>query len=161
MDIQFDITFIVEIVFALIGLLIMRYVYPWLKSNTSVKQQQELNGIFDVVVAAAQQLFGESGRGPERREYALKCIQAWLSARGIKLDVDRLDAMLEAAVFRLKQNSEIQNTNTSATPEIPEPVVDDMEEVVEDDDMAMDEESAEVVMEPEESNEEDRQSSAE
>ena len=160
MDIQFDITFIVEIVFALIGLLVMRYVYPWLKSNTSVKQQQELNGIFDVVVAAAQQLFGESGRGPERREYALKCLQAWLSTRGIKLDVDRLDAMLEAAVFRLKQNSESQNTNTSETHEIPEPVVDEIEELVEDD-AAMEEEYTEVVMEPEESHEEDRQSSAE
>lgn len=108
MDIQFDITFIVEIVFALIGLIVMRYLYPWLKSNMSVKQQQELNEIIDVIVAAAQQLFGGSGRGAERKEYALSCLEAWLGSKGIKVDADKLDAMLEAAVYRLKTASEEQ-----------------------------------------------------
>ena len=117
MDIQFDITFIVEIVFALIGLVVMRYIYPWLKSNMSVKQQQELNEIFDVIVAAAQQLFGGSGRGAERKEYALNCLEAWLSSKGIKLDADKLDAMLEAAVYRLKSANENQNSNIVEEPQ--------------------------------------------
>lgn len=168
MDIQFDITFIVEFVFIAICLIAARYVYPWLKSNMSVKQQQEVNQILDVIVDAAEQLFGGSGRGAERKEYALKCVSAWLNSRGIKIDAERLDILLEAAVFRMKKSiaENASATTEQPTPEVIEEVEAPVEEIPEDEEFVdeFDEGDAEEYEEPtedDEGNAEDRESCAE
>ena len=168
MDIQFDITFIVEIVFTLICLIAARYILPWLKANMTVKQQQELNEILDVIVYAAQQVFGGTGRGAERKEYALNCVEAWLNSRGIKIDADRLDVLLEAAVFRLKGSLEEQPSDTAELqqPEDVEEVEAPVEEIPEDEEFIDeyaegDVEEYEMAAADDEGNAEDRESCAE
>lgn len=56
-------------------------------------------------VEAAEQIFG-GGRGAEKKEYAKMVIQKYLSAKGIVLDLDIIEAYIEAAVKEMKVNGE-------------------------------------------------------
>lgn len=56
-------------------------------------------------VEAAEQIFG-GGRGQEKKEYAKMVIKKYLSAKGIILDLDVIEAYIEAAVKELKLNGE-------------------------------------------------------
>jgi len=54
-------------------------------------------------VEAAEQIFG-GGKGKEKKEYAKAIITKYLSAKGITLDIDVIEAYIEAAVKELKWN---------------------------------------------------------
>jgi len=54
----------------------------------------------NVAVAAAEQLFRESGAGEKKKLYVL----GFLQSKGFTYDSDTIDVMIEAAVLGLKQN---------------------------------------------------------
>lgn len=97
---MFDITTIIEIVFALIGTIFTAVVVPYIKSKTTTEQQSEINAWVRIAVTAAEQIYKGSGRGQEKKAYVL----AWLSERNIKVDEARLDALIEAAVYDMNNN---------------------------------------------------------
>ena len=92
-----DLTPIIEAIITLLGVALTTIVVPLIKAKTSAAQQEEINGWVRVAVAAAEQLYQGSGRGPEKLAY----VETWLAKRGIKLDTDKLSAMIEAAVYEL------------------------------------------------------------
>lgn len=92
-----DLTPIIEAVITLLGVALTTIVVPLIKAKTSAAQQEEINGWVRVAVAAAEQLYKGQGRGPEKLAY----VETWLAKRGIKLDTDKLSAMIEAAVYEL------------------------------------------------------------
>lgn len=94
---MFDITPIVEALFALIATVISVILIPYIRSKTTEKQQQTINGWIRIAVAAAEQIFNGEGRGEEKKQYVL----GFLSDKGFKLDENSLDAMIEAAVLEL------------------------------------------------------------
>lgn len=93
-----DVTMIVEAVFALIAAVITAFVIPYIKSKTTAEQQTQINAWVKIAVAAAEQIFVGSGRGEEKKAYVLQ----WLKERGITVDAEKLDAMIEAAVYDLE-----------------------------------------------------------
>lgn len=95
---MFDITLIIEAVFALIAVIVTAIVIPYIRSRTTEAQQMEINGWIAIAVAAAEQLYKGEGRGTEKKAYVIN----WLSTRNIKVDHEKLDALIEAAVFELK-----------------------------------------------------------
>ena len=101
---MFDITNIIEAVFALIGVVITCIVIPYVKSKTTKEQQAEVRTWIKIAVTAAEQLYKGTGRGKEKKEYVL----AWLTSHGVTVDAEKLDAMIEAAVY------ELSNITTSA-----------------------------------------------
>ena len=92
-----DITTIIETVAALIAATITAVVIPYIKSRTTAQQQAEINAWVRIAVAAAEQIYRGNGRGEEKKAYVLN----WLAERGVTLDEDRLDALIEAAVYEL------------------------------------------------------------
>ena len=54
-----------------------------------------------IAVAAAEQLYKGAGRGAEKKAYVLE----FLKKNGFTIDMDAIDAMIEAAVQQL--NSEV------------------------------------------------------
>ena len=54
-------------------------------------------------VEAAEQIFG-GGKGEEKKEYAKSVIKKYLSAKGIHLDLDIIEAYIESAVKELKDH---------------------------------------------------------
>lgn len=93
-----DITTIIEAVFALVAAVITAIVIPYIKSRTTAQQQEEINAWVKIAVAAAEQIYTGSGRGEEKKAYVL----GWLAEHGVTLDEERINALVEAAVYELK-----------------------------------------------------------
>ena len=94
-----DITPILEAVVSLIAVIITVIIIPYIKSKTTVAQQQEISAWVKIAVSAAEQIYKGVGRGEEKKEYVLN----WLAEKGIKIDADELDAMIESAVYELNE----------------------------------------------------------
>ena len=95
---EYNITPIVEAVFMLIAAIITVVFIPFIKSKTTAQQQAEINAWVKIAVSAAEQIYNGSGRGAEKKAYVLE----WLKQRGITVDEAKLDAMIESAVYELK-----------------------------------------------------------
>ena len=94
---MFDITTIIEAVFALIAVVISVIVIPFIKSKTTEAQQQTINSWVRIAVAAAEQIYTGSDRGVEKKAHVV----AFLNSKGITFDVETVDAMIESAVYEL------------------------------------------------------------
>lgn len=90
-----NITPIIEAVFALLAAVITAVVIPYIKSRTTVQQQAEINAWVKIAVTAAEQIYKGAGRGAEKKAYVLD----WLNAHGVTVDTDKLDALIESAVY--------------------------------------------------------------
>ena len=95
---MFDITTIIEAFFARLAAIITAIVIPWIKSKTTAEQQREVNAWTRIAVTAAEQIYSGSGRGEEKKRYVLN----WLRAHGIEVDEEKLEALIESAVYELK-----------------------------------------------------------
>lgn len=107
---MFNVTPIVEAVLTLIAVVITALVIPYIRSKTTADQQAQLSGWISIAVTAAEQIYSGSGRGAEKKEYVLK----WLNARGITVDSAQLDAMIEAAVYELKNGFIVPSTTLNS-----------------------------------------------
>lgn len=99
-----DFTPILEAVATLAVALITTFVVPYIKSKTTLEQQTQLNAWVKIAVTAAEQVYEGPGQGDKKKVYVL----TWLKGHGIVVDEDKLDAMIEAAVYEL--------TNTGLIP---------------------------------------------
>ena len=97
---MFDITTIIEAVFMLLAAIITAIVIPYIKSKTTASQQAEINAWVNIAVTAAEQIYTGSGRGEEKKTYVLN----WIREHGITVDAEKLDALIEAAVYDLTNN---------------------------------------------------------
>lgn len=107
---DFNITPIVEAVFLLIAAVITTIVIPYIKSRTTAQQQAEINAWVRIAVTAAEQIYRGSGRGEEKKAYVLN----WLAEHGITLDANRIDALIEAAVYELNHGVLSDSTSKEA-----------------------------------------------
>lgn len=95
---MFDITTIIEAVFALIAAVVTAIVIPYIRSRTTAQQQAEIADWVKVAVSAAEQIFTGAGKGTEKKAYVLE----WLHEHNVAVDESKLDALIEAAVYALK-----------------------------------------------------------
>ena len=85
----FDITPVMEAVAALLAAVITAVVIPYIKTKTTTDQQRQINTWVQIAVSAAEQIYNGPGRGED----------------GVTVDADKLDAMIEAAVYDLKNGA--------------------------------------------------------
>ena len=95
-----DITPIIEAIITLVFLCITTFLIPYIKSKTTSAQQEQIQAWVNIAVMAAEQLIQGSGKGAEKKEYVIK----WLNEHNITFDAEKLDAMIEAAVYKLTNN---------------------------------------------------------
>lgn len=95
-----DFTPILEAVATLAVALITTFVVPYIKSKTTLEQQTQINAWVRIAVTAAEQVYEGPGQGDKKKAYAM----TWLAGHGISVDEDKLDAMIEAAVYELANN---------------------------------------------------------
>ena len=98
---MFNITPIIQCVICVLFILGSAYGLPFLKSKVSTAKLIELQGYVNIAVKAAEQIFRGSGLGAEKKNYVLQ----WLNDRGITYDDDKVDAMIESAVYELNQEA--------------------------------------------------------
>ena len=96
-----DITPIVNALIALIAALISVFLIPWIKANTTAKEQENMLELIKIAVAAAEQIDEGSGRGEEKKQYVLD----FLASKGIKVDDEAVNAAIESFVQQINSGS--------------------------------------------------------
>ena len=89
---------ILKALIALVSLAITGVVIPYVKSKTTNEQRVTLLDLIDTAVAAAEQTIKGSDKGNEKLEY----VKAWLAERDVKVYGNELMALIESAVYSLK-----------------------------------------------------------
>ena len=97
----FDITPVMVAVAALLAAVITAVVIPYIKTKTTTDQQRQINTWVQIAVSAAEQIYNGPGRGEDKKKYVVE----WLRQHGVTVDADKLDAMIEAAVYDLKNGA--------------------------------------------------------
>ncbi len=98
---KIDLTLIIEAVLALLSAVLTAFVLPMLRRRLSDEQTERLRTWVQVGVAAAEQLFG-SKTGQQKKDYVLSL----LLSKGLVVDVDEVNAMIESEVHNLIRNTE-------------------------------------------------------
>lgn len=94
-----DLTPLVEIMISLLALVITTYLIPWIKANTTHKQQEYIRAAAHVAVYAAEKFYG-AGHGDEKLAYAEKVLK---EDYGIYLNMNKLEAVVDAAIKEMEQ----------------------------------------------------------
>ena len=100
---MFDITTIIEAILALVAVVITGIVIPYINKRTTTEQQKEILAWVKIAVTAAEQIYVGSGRGPEKKMYVID----WLADRNITVDTNKIDAIIESAVYELNNGTVI------------------------------------------------------
>lgn len=91
-----DINEILSIVFALVIVVISRYLIPYLKTRLEKEGQEQLVELIEALVQAAEQIYNGVKQGEQKKEYVVKA----LAENGIEV-TKAVDAMIESAVYSL------------------------------------------------------------
>ncbi|MCM1224073.1 MAG: phage holin [Lachnospiraceae bacterium] len=90
------------------GLVITRYLIPWIKSQIDIQSMQTVTEWTKYAVLSAQQTL-QTDSGEERKAIVTKFLQEFLTAKNISISDEQLDTLIEAAVKEMKMS---ENRNT-------------------------------------------------
>ncbi|GAB6989338.1 phage holin, LLH family [Paenibacillus pini] len=96
-----DLTPIVQAIVILAAAIITTIIVPYIKSKTSINQQNQISLWIDVAVHAAEQLYIGSGRGEEKKQYVIN----FLKIKGFKIDIESIEALIESTVNKINNDS--------------------------------------------------------
>lgn len=91
-----DYTEFMQAIIALLATLITTILIPYIKKKLSAEKTEELRKWVGIAVKAAEQLYG-SKTGQQKKEYVV----SFLLSKGIKFDAGKVEAMIEAEVYKL------------------------------------------------------------
>ena len=94
-----DITSIVNAVIALLAAVVSTFLVPWIKGKVEAQKLEKIVDWVTIAVSAAEQIYNESGMGEKKKQYVLD----FLEDKGLTVDINSVDAMIEAAVYGLKE----------------------------------------------------------
>ncbi|MEY8416651.1 phage holin, LLH family [Tissierella praeacuta] len=92
-----NIDIIVKVIIPILGAILTYMIVPFIKSKTTKEQRENVYFWIKIAVNAAEQVYKEKGQGKLKKEYVVD----YLMDRGIKLTVEELDVLIEAAVLEL------------------------------------------------------------
>lgn len=92
-----NLTEIIVALIGLLGLIITGVLVPYIRSKTTAEQRENIYTIVLLAVQAAEQIFFKPGEGEKKKQFVID----YLSSRGIKLTIEDLNILIEAAVKEL------------------------------------------------------------
>lgn len=92
---------IIRGIFAVIAMLLTRYVIPLLKEWYEARVDEKIKMVIRDAVEAFEQTIKGSGKGPVKKEEVIKYVTKALTEAGIAVDEKKLDILIEAAVFAM------------------------------------------------------------
>lgn len=88
-------------VLSIVSALITGLLIPYIKSKIDREKRVEIMEMVEVAVKAAEQIYDvkypDGNKGAEKKEYVV----SWLNERGVKIDGEALDVLIEATVKEL------------------------------------------------------------
>lgn len=94
MDIMILKDSIAEVIVIVIGLVITRYLVPYLKERYGAERIKNVYDLIVKAVQAAEMLFPDSGSGAEKKQYVID----YIAQKGIVISEADLDIFIESAV---------------------------------------------------------------
>ena len=94
-----DLTPIINAAIMLISAVITAFVIPWIKGKIDAQKLSKIMNWVKIAVNAAEQIYTEAKMGEKKKEYVLN----FLASKGYTLDPEKIDAMIESAVYELKK----------------------------------------------------------
>lgn len=92
-----NLTEIIVAVIGLLGVIITGVLIPYLRSKTTAEQRNNIYTVVSLAVQAAEQIFFKPGEGEKKKQFVID----YLYSRGIKLTLEDLNILIEAAVKEL------------------------------------------------------------
>ena len=92
-----DITIVVEAAITIVVFAVGAFLIPWIRQKIGDAKTNDLLLWVGIFVRAAEQIYGESGLGVQKKKYVLEKLQE----KGYSLDLEAIDDMIEAAVLEL------------------------------------------------------------
>ena len=74
-------------------------VVPWIKSRLDAQKYEKVKAWVNAAVAAAEKIYWTDGSGVDKKAWVLD----FLASKGIQIDAESLDVLIEAAVYNLPQ----------------------------------------------------------
>lgn len=105
-----DLTPIFQAVITLLAALMTYRLVPWIKSKTSAQQQVNLQAVINILVYAAEQVYG-AGNGAHKLNY----VTERLKAAGYDLNAHNIMEMIEASVKSIDLAAPPQSPTTEPT----------------------------------------------
>ena len=93
---------VMKCVVIVVCLLITRYAIPFLKQTIEKQQNEVLNALVQIAVQYAEQCYDT---GKEKKEIVTEFLKTQLQAKNISISDEQLNALIESAVYVLRQNS--------------------------------------------------------
>lgn len=94
-----DLTEILEALITLLFVIATGYLIPFIKAKVSKDRLNEIMVWIKTAVHAAEQIYKGTSRGREKKEYVLK----FLKDKGIKLDEESIEMLIESTVLELNK----------------------------------------------------------
>ena len=93
---NFNFTPIFEAIITIVSLVLTGVVIPYIRQRIGEEKAENLKKWVSVGVKAAEQIYG-SNTGQQKKEYVV----SFLKSKGINFDVDEVEALIEAEVFKI------------------------------------------------------------
>lgn len=93
---NFNFTPIFEAIITIVSLVLTGVVIPYIRQRIGKEKAENLKKWVSVGVKAAEQIYG-SHTGQQKKEYVV----SFLNSKGINFDVDEVEALIEAEVFKI------------------------------------------------------------
>lgn len=87
-----------KVIIPLLGILITYVLIPLIKEKTTKEKRENVYFWVKVAVNAAEMIYNEKAQGQSKKLFVLD----FLTDKGINIDMDELDTLIEAAVKELK-----------------------------------------------------------
>lgn len=94
---------ILKMIVSACAALITAYVVPYLKVLEEDRKYKSFVDMVEVAVRAAEQTIKGTGKGAEKKKKVEDFVCAWLSEKGIKIESEQLNQLIECCVWQMKQ----------------------------------------------------------
>lgn len=107
-----DLTPIFDVLIRLVALLCTTFLIPYIRVKLGTEKLSQVKKWAAIGVKAAEMIYTDSGMGDVKKQYVRK----FLESKGYQLDMDTIDALIEATVRDMKN----EVFEISAVPSLPE-----------------------------------------
>ena len=98
---NFDFTPIFEAIITIVSLVLTGIIIPYIRQRIGEEKAENLKKWVSVGVNAAEQIYG-SKTGQQKKKYVV----SFLRSKGFVFDVDEVEALVEAEVYKLTNKEE-------------------------------------------------------
>ncbi|WP_130837176.1 phage holin [Lachnoclostridium sp. Marseille-P6806] len=90
-----------KLVMMVCGLVIVRYLIPWMKSRIGAENLTQAGAYVRMAVYAIQQTMW-SDSGEKRKDAVIQLVSKWCAEHRITITMEQIDTLIEAAVKQMK-----------------------------------------------------------